>query len=36
MLLSVIVPVFNEEKTIIQLLNKIYKQKKKLNIEVIV
>ena len=36
MLLSVIVPVFNEEKTIIQLLNKIYKQKKKLNIEVTV
>ena len=36
MLLSIIIPVYNEETTIIQILKKVNSQKKKLNLEVIV
>ena len=36
MLLSIIIPVYNEEITIIQILKKVNSQKKKLNLEVIV
>jgi len=36
MILSVIIPVYNEEKTILQILKRVKKQKKFLNIQVIV
>ena len=36
MFLSIIIPVYNEETTIIQILKKVNSQKKKLNLEVIV
>ena len=36
MFLSIIIPVYNEETTIIQILKKVYNQKKNLNLEIIV
>ena len=36
MFLSIIIPVYNEESTIIQILKKVNNQKKKLNLEVII
>ena len=36
MFLSIIIPVYNEENTIIQILKKVNNQKKKLNLEVII
>lgn len=36
MFLSVIIPVYNEETTIIQILKKVNNQKKNINLEIIV